>query len=232
MEAFGAMEAAPGGGDGGLAGEREQTTTYMLPVNTSWRGADDSGFGGNRSVEADDSYGYNAEYNPDYPAFHGGEGFLFFPPLPGMTDMPGFSQRDMLPEELPLSMRVFFLVTYILIIVLSVAGNSLVIIVVARNAKMRTVTNTFLVSLAVSDMLIAVINMPFQLKFHLQNEWSMGEVLCKFSNYLQGAVIVTSILTLTGIAIDRLVHQLISTLSPPFCELLAIHTLGLTFSFQ
>ena len=125
--------------------------------------------------------------------------------MAGMTDNP-ITQRDILPEELPAALRTFFLVSYTIIILISVAGNSLVIVVVAKNSKMRTVTNTFLVSLAVSDMLIAVVNMPFQLKFHLQNEWTMGEALCKFSTYLQGAVIVTSILTLTGIAIDRWVH--------------------------
>lgn len=115
----------------------------------------------------------------------------------------GITGRDLLPQELPDAVRTFFLISYTLIILLAVAGNFLVILVVAKNAKMRTVTNTFLVSLAVSDMLIAMVNMPFQLKFHLQNEWTLGEVLCKFSTYLQGAVIVTSILTLTGIAIDR-----------------------------
>ena len=47
------------------------------------------------------------------------------------------------------------------------------------------------------------LNMPLQLWFHLTNEWTLGEVMCKFTNYVQGVTIVASILTLTGIAADR-----------------------------
>ncbi len=113
------------------------------------------------------------------------------------------SRKDSLPSELPEHVKAIFLVLYLLIIVLSLFGNVMVVLVVVRNHKMRTVTNTFLVSLAISDLLIAALNMPLQLRFYLQNEWTLGEPLCKFTKYFQGVVIVSSILTLTGIAIDR-----------------------------
>ncbi len=117
------------------------------------------------------------------------------------------SPKDLLPADLPGSMKAVFLVLYLLIIVLSLVGNVLVVLVVVRNHKMRTVTNTFLVSLAISDLLIAALNMPLQLRFYLQNEWTLGEPLCKFTKYFQGVVIVSSILTLTGIAVDRSVSK-------------------------
>ena len=72
-----------------------------------------------------------------------GEGF---PPL---------TARDMVPPDLTVGIKSFFIASYSLIMVLSVVGNLLVIVVVAGRRKMRTVTNTFLVSLAVSDLLIA-----------------------------------------------------------------------------
>lgn len=65
------------------------------------------------------------------------------------------SERDFMPDDLPSGVKAFFIVSYTLIMVLSVLGNLLVIGVVAGRRKMRTVTNTFLVSLAVSDLLIA-----------------------------------------------------------------------------
>lgn len=111
--------------------------------------------------------------------------------------------KDLLPPDLPGTVKPLFLVAYVVIMFLSVVGNSLVIIVIGRNQKMRTVTNMFLLSLAVSDTLIAVLNMPFQLMFYLQNEWTLGEFLCKFSKYTQGVVIVVSIFTLSAIALDR-----------------------------
>ena len=112
-------------------------------------------------------------------------------------------ESDQLPDDLPYEVKVTFTVTYVLIMSLAIAGNLLVITVIARTPKMRTVTNTFLVSLAVSDLCIATLNMPFQLRFYMQNEWTLGEILCKFTKYMQGVVIVASILTLSGIAIDR-----------------------------
>ena len=111
--------------------------------------------------------------------------------------------KDLLPPDLPGTVKSLFLVAYVVIMFLSIVGNSLVIVVIGRNQKMRTVTNMFLLSLAVSDMLVAVLNMPFQLNFYLQNEWTLGEFLCKFSKYIQGVVIVVSIFTLAAIALDR-----------------------------
>ena len=113
------------------------------------------------------------------------------------------NKDDLLPDPLPWNIKITFIVLYALIIALAIAGNFLVIGVIARTPAMRTVTNTFLVSLAVSDLCIASINMPFQLMFYVENEWTLGEGLCKFSKYMQGVVIVASIFTLTGIAIDR-----------------------------
>ncbi|XP_060071521.1 QRFP-like peptide receptor [Ylistrum balloti] len=55
--------------------------------------------------------------------------------------------------------------------------------------------------------MIASLNMPFHLHFIVMNEWltggKTGEFLCKFTTYIQGITIVSSILTLLVIAIDR-----------------------------
>lgn len=123
--------------------------------------------------------------------------------LDGDRDLDGLLMQDFLPEELPASLRSIFTVFYVVIMLLAVTGNATTVLVIAVNREMRTVTNIFLLSLAISDALIAVINMPVQLVFYLQNEWTMGEAMCKFSPYLQGVVIVTSILTLTALALDR-----------------------------
>ena len=114
-----------------------------------------------------------------------------------------FSERDFLPPPLSVGVKATFLTLYILIMALSVFGNITVISVMTLVAKLRTVTNTFLVSLAVSDLLIAIVNMPIQLAYLLQNEWTLGEPACKFVNFVQGVTVVVSIFTLTGISIHR-----------------------------
>lgn len=110
---------------------------------------------------------------------------------------------DFMPEDLSESARTTFCVLYVAIIVLGLAGNCMTALVVAVNSEMRTTTNVFLVSLAVSDALIAGINMPLQLRLYQQNEWTLGQAACKLGAYSQGVVIVASILTLISLAIDR-----------------------------
>lgn len=45
-------------------------------------------------------------------------------------------------------------------------GNGLMVAAVIADRRLRTVTNTFMVSLAVSDVLIATVNMPVQLWYY------------------------------------------------------------------
>ena len=157
--------------------------------------------GGSPATNGDDYNSTDSSFDDIYGSHANGSGDYrqdYDYPFP-----PDLTAKDLLPPDLPGTIKSLFLVAYVVIMFLSVVGNSLVIIVIGRNQKMRTVTNMFLLSLAVSDMLIAVLNMPFQLKFYLQNEWTLGEFLCKFSKYTQGVVIVVSIFTLSAIALDR-----------------------------
>lgn len=110
---------------------------------------------------------------------------------------------DFLPEELPGNVLSLFTVLYVVVMILGLGGNAMTALVVAVNREMRTVTNVFLLSLAASDALIAGVNMPAQLMFYTQNEWTLGQVACKLTSYTQGIVIVASILTLTSLALDR-----------------------------
>ena len=113
------------------------------------------------------------------------------------------SSMDQPAPPLPYRLQMFFIVCYVLIMAASLLGNLVVVMVIITFSKMRTVTNTFLLSLAVSDMLIAAVNMPLQLRFYLINEWTLGSFWCKTSIYIQAVTIVSSILTLTAIAVDR-----------------------------
>ena len=113
------------------------------------------------------------------------------------------SKSDFTRGDLPETARVTLCILYVLIIVVGLGGNSLTTLVIAVNREMRTVTNVFLVSLAISDALIAGINMPLQLQHLLHEERPISEAACKFGPYTQGVVIVASVLTLVSLAIDR-----------------------------
>ncbi|NWU01530.1 GASR protein, partial [Urocynchramus pylzowi] len=104
------------------------------------------------------------------------------------------------PAELDVAVRV---VLYVLIFVLSVGGNALVVAVLALNRRLRTVTNCFLLSLALSDLLLALCCMPFTLLPGLMGAFIFGDVVCKLVAYLMGVSVAVSTFSLVAIAIER-----------------------------
>lgn len=75
---------------------------------------------------------------------------------------------------------------YATILLLAVIGNCLVILTLVQNRRMRTITNVFLLNLAVSDILLGVLCMPFTLIGTLLRDFVFGEFMCKIIPFLQG----------------------------------------------
>ncbi|XP_053560052.1 cholecystokinin receptor type A [Bombina bombina] len=92
---------------------------------------------------------------------------------------------------------------YSLIFLLSVLGNSLVIVVLIRNKRMRTVTNIFLLSLAVSDLMLSLFCMPFTLIPNLLKDFIFGSAMCKTATYFMGISVSVSTFNLVAISLER-----------------------------
>ncbi|KAM4810313.1 cholecystokinin receptor type A [Rhinophrynus dorsalis] len=92
---------------------------------------------------------------------------------------------------------------YSLIFLLSVLGNSLVIVVLIRNKRMRTVTNIFLLSLAVSDLMLCLFCMPFTLIPNLLQDFIFGSAVCKAATYFMGISVSVSTFNLVAISLER-----------------------------
>ncbi|XP_043087035.1 uncharacterized protein qrfprb isoform X2 [Puntigrus tetrazona] len=105
--------------------------------------------------------------------------------------------------ELPARAKTTFVVMYVIIFALALVGNSLVVYIVVRKRAMRTATNIFICSLAVSDLLITFFCIPFTLLQNISSEWLGGVLVCKTVPFVQTTAIVTGILTMTCIAIER-----------------------------
>lgn len=78
------------------------------------------------------------------------------------------------------------IILYITILLLAIIGNALVILTLIQNRRMRTITNVFLLNLAVSDILLGVLCMPITLIGTLLRDFVFGEISCKLLAYLQG----------------------------------------------
>ncbi|CAJ1087018.1 cholecystokinin receptor [Xyrichtys novacula] len=97
----------------------------------------------------------------------------------------------------------FRILLYTLIFLLSVFGNLLIIVVLMLNKRMRTVTNSFLLSLAVSDLMMAIFCMPFTLIPNILEDFIFGETMCKTVTYFMGISVSISTFSLVAIAIER-----------------------------
>ncbi|KAK3089191.1 hypothetical protein FSP39_001631 [Pinctada imbricata] len=132
--------------------------------------------------------------------FNSSDFLSFLPILNNTFDIP---ENDRLPEELPDKLKTIITVLYSIIIAGAFLGNSVVICVILANSAMRNVTNVFLISLAISDILIAVWNMPLMLMYHLSSEWTHGEPLCKTISFMTSVTVFASIVTLTAVSTER-----------------------------
>lgn len=95
----------------------------------------------------------------------------------------------------------------VLVMLLTIFGNSLVCYSVVSYYRLRSPTNYFVVSLAVSDFLVGVVILPFRLTQTLNNNvWpaSLGNEGCQFWIWMDILCSGASIVNLAGISIDRL----------------------------
>ncbi|XP_058127494.1 cholecystokinin receptor type A-like [Anopheles coustani] len=92
---------------------------------------------------------------------------------------------------------------YAVIFLLSVVGNLLVILTLAQNKRMRTVTNVYLLNLAISDLLLGVFCMPFTLAGQVLRRFIFGSVMCKLIPYFQAVSVSVAVWTLVAISLER-----------------------------
>ncbi|XP_036382140.1 neuropeptide FF receptor 1 like 2 [Megalops cyprinoides] len=96
-----------------------------------------------------------------------------------------------------------FILAYLFIFLLCMVGNGLVCLIVLRNRRMRTVTNLFILNLAVSDLLVGIFCIPTTLVDNLITGWPFSNAVCKMSGLVQGMSVSASVFTLVAIAVDR-----------------------------
>lgn len=94
-----------------------------------------------------------------------------------------------------------------IVMVLTIVGNSLVCFSVYYFPRLRRPTNFLIVSLAVADLLVGSLSLPFRLAQTVNDErWpvSLGKAGCQYWIWIDMLCCGASILNLTGISFDRL----------------------------
>lgn len=94
-----------------------------------------------------------------------------------------------------------FLSAFIISIII---GNILVVSSVVLFRDMRTLTNALIVSLAIADLLVAIIVLPISLHHEIVDHvWTLGPILCNFWITADVFCCTASILNIVVIAMDR-----------------------------
>uniref|UniRef100_A0A4W6EP88 Neuropeptide FF receptor 1 n=1 Tax=Lates calcarifer TaxID=8187 RepID=A0A4W6EP88_LATCA len=96
-----------------------------------------------------------------------------------------------------------YILVYFFIFLLCMVGNILVCLIVLENRRMRTVTNLFILNLAISDLLVGIFCIPTTLVDNLITGWPFSNTVCKMSGFVQGVSVSASVFTLVAIAVER-----------------------------
>ncbi|KAL4717450.1 hypothetical protein ACJJTC_000599 [Scirpophaga incertulas] len=123
---------------------------------------------------------------------------------PEFCNMTKEEYMDMLNEYIfPHPYEWVLIATHAIVFVIGLIGNALVCIAVYRNHSMRTVTNYFIVNLAVADFMVILICLPPTVLWDVTETWFFGTAMCRIVLYFQSVSVTVSVLTLTFISVDR-----------------------------
>ncbi|KAG8174766.1 hypothetical protein JTE90_024232 [Oedothorax gibbosus] len=118
-------------------------------------------------------------------------------------------------------------IMYIVISVAAIGGNVIVCYIVFAYQRMRSVTNFFIVNLAVGDILMASLCIPFGFVSNLLLQyWPFGAVMCVVVSYAQAVSVFVSAYTLVAISVDRYI-AILYPLRPRMTKLQAKLIIGL-----
>lgn len=98
---------------------------------------------------------------------------------------------------------IFLSLLFLVVIVGTIVGNILVCVAVRLVRKLRRPSNYLIVSLAVSDLCVAIIVMPVATVYDIMGSWPFGPVICDFWVSSDVLSCTASILNLCMISVDR-----------------------------
>ncbi|KPP66151.1 type-2 angiotensin II receptor-like [Scleropages formosus] len=92
---------------------------------------------------------------------------------------------------------------YSIIFALGFVGNGLVVFVLCQKTSRKTVANTYMLSLAVSDLLF-LLSLPFWAVYYsFDYDWVFGLLMCKLCGSLLSLNLYASIFFITCMSVDR-----------------------------
>jgi len=107
-----------------------------------------------------------------------------------------------------LSVKIPFIVVYIVLFIIAIIGNLLIVWIVFKDRRLKTTTNYLIVNMAISDLISAAFGFPTLIVHqYFDQRWLiggvLGNILCKMTAYLINVAFPVSTCSCVGVAIDR-----------------------------
>ncbi|XP_057584789.1 histamine H2 receptor isoform X2 [Hippopotamus amphibius kiboko] len=138
----------------------------------------------------------------------------------------------------PVAFKITVSVVLTLLILITIAGNVVVCLAVGLNRRLRSLTNCFIMSLAITDLLLGLLVLPFSAFYQLSCRWNFGKVFCNIYTSLDVMLCTASILNLFMISLDRycavtdpLRYPVLVTPARVTISLVLIWVISITLSF-
>lgn len=100
-------------------------------------------------------------------------------------------------------LAILLTIVYLSVSLCAVIGNWMVLWIILRSRSMRSVTNAFIANLAVADLMIGSLAIPFQFQAALLQKWLLPHFLCSVCPTAQTLSLNLSIFTLVALSVDR-----------------------------
>ncbi|KAM9316699.1 C-C chemokine receptor type 6 [Gastrophryne carolinensis] len=101
-------------------------------------------------------------------------------------------------------MKILGPTAFFLIFVFGLIGNILVVVTFSYYKKSKTMTDIFLLNMAIADILF-IFTLPFWAVYSYTNNWSLGDFMCKLIRSIYAINFNCSMLLLACVGIDRYV---------------------------
>ena len=127
------------------------------------------------------------------------------------TNASSFSPSKSLPSSTSAETASYFTMGYLIplaiimfmMLVVALLGNSVVCYIVYQKPAMRSAINLLLATLALADVLTAILCMPFTLITIITQKWIFGKEFCQVNGILHAFLVTEATFILLTISIDR-----------------------------
>ena len=114
------------------------------------------------------------------------------------------NSKPLLSTRMP-TFEKLIIILYALIIIIGGMSNILVVLVIILSKQTITVTNLYVNSLSVSDLVLCLFSLPIQVHYQITENWIFGESMCRISMWVMAIPMFVSTNIIFLIAYDRYV---------------------------